>query len=335
MVSDPYLRKISGIAGAALAAVCAILSFEFGWQIHPVVACGLVMITFLAAYTPAIAYDIWTNHGPKAGAVASIMAAAVLGLDITTASSTLTVHRASDQTSAVVHNTTYEDGRANIANLEDRKRMFEARLSQLAGTAGWSATKPSKAYAGEIAAMELAIEQETARGGCKAKCLQLTQRKAEIEANKATAEAHEKDASMLAATVAALEKARADVKNEKVQVSASQTQNVKLASIVTFQRKPGDDALYWTDTWLGVAIGTVLTLAAAFFCWIAHSGRQISSIIANKPAAREIPRSEPVREAPLAPVMDSYEDRLRDAMARLQLSGGAGVTGPARLPNVA
>ena len=324
MVSDPFLKRISGIAGCALALVCTWLSFEFGLSIHWAVAAGLVVITFLAAYTPAIAYDIWTNKGRIPGIAASIVAVAVVGLDITTSSSTLTVHRVADTTGASIQNTRYEDARKDVADLEAKVKLFESRMSDLKSANGWTGAKPAKAYAGEIAAMDLAIEQETARGGCKAKCLALTQRKAELEANQATAAEHERMQGMYNATVAALEKARAASKGEAKAVSSVETQNLKLASIVTLNRKPGEDAVYWTDTWLGVAIGCVLTLAACFFNWVAHSNGSISNMIASQPARRE-ERSEPVALKPAVDPLADYSRRLEAFSA--QFKGGAGVTG--------
>jgi len=54
--------------------------------------------------------------------------------------------------------------------------MWEKRLAELEGAnAGWITTVTADALRAQLASAELAISQEAARGGCKAKCLARTQ----------------------------------------------------------------------------------------------------------------------------------------------------------------
>jgi len=339
MVSDPFLKRIAGIAGCALAVVCTILSFEFGMSIHWAVAAGLVVLTFLAAYTPAIAHDMWVNHGREYGLAATFVAMCVVGIDITTSSSTLSVHRVGDSTGASVANVKYEDTRNEIADLERQLRTFEAREAELSGKQGWSGMQASAAYDGLIAAKKLAIANESKRVRCGTVCERLTNELAELQANQAVSAAHERDKAMYAATQAKLANLRAEAKTSTRAVSSVETQNVKLASIMTMSRKPGEDAMYWTDTWLGVAIGSVLTLAACFFNFVAHSGQTkgLTGRLLGKEvehAPRQMPVAAPHTPAKPDPLAD-YTRRMEELAGRLTAYGHGQTSGVVRAPQAA
>ena len=78
------------------------------------------------------------------------------------------------------------------ADLKEAKAtlaMFEKRLAELEGQNGWAASATADSMRARLPALELAINQEAARGGCKAKCAALMAKKADLEKRRKQAEA--------------------------------------------------------------------------------------------------------------------------------------------------
>lgn len=312
MLQTPFLRRISMVAGTLLAVTSMALTLEFGLQIGVGAALALVTISFMASYIAPILWEVYKTSRVTAY-VGAVIAALIITADITTNSSTLGVYRTTDVVAGDVQQTKYEDNRKIVADLEGKKAFLEKRLSDLQGSAGWTGTKPAAAFVGEIEAAQLAIEQEKRRGGCGPRCLALTRNLAELEANKATAEAHERDAAMLASTIAALERARAQSATTDVGGSAVGTQNLKLASIVTLTRAPTEGAKFWTDTLLMVLFGALITIASVFFNLVSWSQSDlIDRLMGSSPAAPTLPAAHqtPV-SAPQTSIVQITDETLR------------------------
>jgi hypothetical protein len=91
---------------------------------------------------------------------------------------------------------------------------------------------------------------------------------------------------MIDATRKHIEKLTAEVAETPPQVSSVDVQNKKLAGLFTLSRDPGEGALYWTDTWMMVAIGLMITLASQFFnmlAWLPSTRKEGEETVA-KPA---------------------------------------------------
>lgn len=270
MITSPFLLWICRIAGTGLAATSLYLTYTYGANISSGIAWALTIASFMASYIWPIMVEVLRNapggilgHAIKAMAVA--LAVGLSFLDITTNSSTTGSHKAVDVQKASLQTTRYDDARRTVADLEAKKTFFRQRIKQLEGSDGWKGEHPSASYDGKIAAKREAVRQETNRGGCGPVCLKLTNELAQLEASRAVSEAHEKAQRMLAASVAGLQKARAEAKATNKGFSNTEHQNVKLASIFTLDRKPGEGAVWWTDTGMMLWIGVIITLASQFF----------------------------------------------------------------------
>jgi hypothetical protein len=195
--------------------------------------------------------------------------------DLTTNFGSIAWQRGTNIEESKISTVRFDDSRADVDELQEKKKFFERRLADLEATSGWTAGKPSAAYDGEIEAARMAVEIEAKRGGCKSRCLARKQELAELEANRATALAHEKDAEMLAATIAGLQKTRAaSAQVEKVE-SAAALQNVSLASMFTLSRTPTEDAQHWTDkgvAWLVAAFFSFGAMGCNWIGWGTPSG---------------------------------------------------------------
>jgi hypothetical protein len=101
---------------------------------------------------------------------------------------------------------------------------------------------------------------------------------------------HNRLAEMIVATQAHIEKLAAQVAETPPTVSSVDVQNKKLASLFSLDRNPGEGTVYWTDTWMMVAIGLIITLASQFFnmlAWLPPVGKRPEATVAsndNKPA---------------------------------------------------
>lgn len=304
MVNSPFLLWICRLAGTGLAITSIWLTVSYGLTISVGIALALGIASFMASYIWPIVIEVQRNadqsfSGYAVRGMAVALAIPLTMLDATTNSSTTGVHRVADIQKATLQDTRHDDARRAVADLEAQQKFFTNRIAELQGSKGWHGVKPSAAYDGDIQASELAIAQETRRGGCGPKCLELTQGLAELKANQATSAAHEKAAKMLAASVEGLRKAREASAVTETGNSAVATQNLKLASLFTLDRKPSEGAQWWTDTTMMLWIGVIITLASQFFnlmAWLPSSSgthnrtsRSIGFMSSDEPRIKLVP----------------------------------------------
>jgi hypothetical protein len=312
MLESKFLTRICQIAGVVLAITSVLLTAQFGLSISFGMMAALAVVSFMASYLPAVMVEVYESGRSWLVWPGLLVCALVTVIDVTTNASTTGVHKSSDVTQAHVQQTKYEDNRANVAELQNKLKFLEERQKQLEGHAGWSGAKPAAAYAGEIEATRLAMEQEAKRGGCGPKCLAIRQKLAELEANQAVAAEHEKNARMLSATVEALKKTRDQAATVARGESAVETQNLRLASLFTFSRSPSDDAQHWTDQILMVAIGLVITLASQFFNILGFVGPRSASALRGRLGMSPAPAAGPAA----APMVQRVVERVERAVPR-------------------
>lgn len=298
MLESPFLTRICRIAGTVLAVTSIWLTVAFGATISYGMMAALGAVSFMASYIPAILVELNESRYRWLLPFGIVVALLVTVIDITTNASTTGVHKTADVVQAQVQETKYQDNRANVQELQDKLKFLETRKQQLEGAEGWTGLKPAAAFAGEIEATKLAMEQEAKRGGCGPKCLGIRQKLAELEANQAVAAEHERTAKMIAATVEALSKTRAQAAQVAKGESAVDTQNVRLASLFTLSREPSEDARHWTDQWLMVAIGLVITLASQFFNMLGWVGGRAAQKFRERLAASPVPFVPPSASVP-------------------------------------
>lgn len=270
MITSPFLLTICKVAGTALAIVSLVLTVQFGLTISVGIAGALAVVSIMASYMWPIAVEVsrnagsgWVGYGVKTLAV--VVAVAVTFLDGITNSSTTGTHRVSDVHVASVQNVNASNATAQLADKRALLAMQKKRYEEMSKSHGFNAHVTPHELQSRFETATEAIRQEERRGGCGPRCLALKQQRDQIAATIGSVTEHNKLAEMIAATQSHIETLTKQVAETPPTVSSVDVQNKKLASLFSFDRNPGEGVVYWTDTWMMVAIGLIITLASQFF----------------------------------------------------------------------
>jgi hypothetical protein len=266
MLETPFLKRMCQIAGVVLAITSLWLTAMFGLSISWGMMLALAVISFMASYLPAILVEL-SESGKHRWLVFAGMAVAVFvtAIDVTTNASTTGVHKSSDVTQATVQQAKYEDRRDAVATAKDEVALFKRLIDDLKAQNPWATSVSADGLKGQLPAIEEAVLQESKRGGCGPKCLALKEKLADVQKQIGVAEKLDDHTKKLEAANRGLGKAVAEASVSKQGESAVETQNLRLASLFTLSREPSEAAQHWTDQWLMVAIGAVITFASQFF----------------------------------------------------------------------
>jgi len=274
MITSPFLLLICKVAGTMLAVVSLILTVQFGLTISVGIAAALAVVSVMASYIWPIAIECQRNAGSgwaagavKAGAV--VVAIGVTMIDGITNSSTTGTHRLTDVHVARVQTANATNVTGNLESARATLAMQKRRLADMTKSNGWNASVTPIELQARLETAEKAVAWEERRGGCGPKCLALKSQRDQIASTIGSLTEHNKLVGMIAATQAHIETLTKQVAETPPQVSSVDTQNKKLASLFTLDRNPGEGSVYWTDTWMMVAIGLIITLASQFFNMLA------------------------------------------------------------------
>ena len=174
--------------GIVVLIVAAAMSWDFGSSVSLKHAAFLAALTFVAAFGPEAAYKAWEQRKYGSAIAIAIICAPLLVIEFYSHAGYTAGLRGSNVETAVVQNTKFDarqdeikEGRASLA-------MWERRLAELESQNAWVTTVTADALRAQLASANLAIEQEAAKGGCKARCLARTKERDELAAKIALAE---------------------------------------------------------------------------------------------------------------------------------------------------
>jgi hypothetical protein len=221
-------------------------------------------------------------------------------------------------TEAKVQTTNYTDIGVTIAKAEDNERIYTNRIDQLSqANGGWVTSVTADALRARIPGLELAIQQESKRGGCGPICLQRTKERDEVLSRIGVLEEISKTEAMLKATREALAKLREKRSEHKPAVAAADSQSKFFASLFKVDLKPSDEARAWTSvgmsTWLAIGL-CIAPILFGFIGWRTDAPATVASND-NKPAnvSREAanvshPASNTVAAAPITVNVQKDDD---------------------------
>lgn len=199
---------------------------------------------------------------------------------------------------ASVQTTSYN---ARTAALDDERaalKTWQARYDELTAGNPWLTTVTAEGLRAQVAVHEKDIELETARGGCKAKCRVLMDKKAKLDEQIAKAEERSKLDKQIEATRRKLDEKTAIVSSIKTGHSSAGTQTRFVGQLVGLftadnaaqALDPDAVTLTLTDIVIGffMALGSTLLPTAAFYLafWGGRSPASVSrsaSVISNVP----------------------------------------------------
>lgn len=265
--TDDKLRKIFRGIGLTLTVACGLFTAMFGYGINKNIAIATIVISALIAADLGNAYvwpyvlrlvrrRAWGEAG-FAGAIASISTIVCIMTAFGSVSHVFT----ESIVEANVQNVKLDDVGVTIAKEEDNERIYVNRLKSLSeNNGGWVTSVTADALRARLPALELAIKNEEARGGCKRECERKTKERDEINSRIAVLETMARDEQMLKATREALAKLREKRANTERGESVAASQNFSLAGFVTMQLEPSDKAQKWT----GRGVAWMITLFLVF-----------------------------------------------------------------------
>lgn len=269
-------RKQAHWGAIILSIASAILTFAFGLYTNTNVwlaltcAIALVVCSVGSDYIWLFVADAW-----KAGRktlVASLLAGAFLftGVNLLTNLGSVGWQRDSANQTAKLNTVAYEDTRKEIEDAEALRKILLAERDRLIKERGWTALVPSDSFNGRIEAQKMALQQEAARGGCKAKCLQEREKLAKLEDDQTTAKKLEKDELQVAAIDKKLSSLKDKSEGRKPEVSAAKSQSAFFAGLATVSLDPSETAELWTNKAIAILIAVFLVFGPQVLSFIAH-----------------------------------------------------------------
>lgn len=290
--TDTVLRKRFRIIGTVLTIGCVGLTTTFAlsvtskWYILPLLIATLAAADLGNAYIwPFVLRKIRECRWDEAGFAAPFGVISTI-VCLVTAFGSLS-HVFGESVAAAKHqNVKLDDVGAIIAKEEDNERIYSNRIAELSkANGGWVTTATADGLRAKIPGLELAIQQESARGGCKTKCLERTKERDDVMERIGTLETLSKTEAMLKATREALAKYRDKRGVTDRGESGVLDQNASLAGLLTLSLDPSDTAQRWTGKGVAWLIVLFMVAGALGFNSLGHLSDEIQEVPGSKPTA--------------------------------------------------
>lgn len=210
----------------------AAMSYSFGAEISFKHAAFLTCLSAVAAFLPEAAYSQWEDGRKIVATVLGIIAVPVLVIEFYTHAGYTAGLRGSNIETAQVQNMRHDGAQQTAAENAALLASFRKQLADLRAANPWTTTASADALRKELVAHDKAIELETARKGCKVKCLALMEKKAAVEARIATIEADNALAAKIDGMQKVVDKKRDVAATVEHKSSAVEHQNKFLAKSV-------------------------------------------------------------------------------------------------------
>jgi hypothetical protein len=156
----------------------AAMSFDFGWGVSAKHAIFLAGMSFVTAFIPDAAYEMWQEN--KKGAALAIAACSIplFGLEFFSHAGYTAGLRGLNVSDTKVQNVKYDAAQDTVAENKRQLEFWQRRLETLTTQNGWTATVTADGLRAKLPSLELAIQQESSN--CKARCLARTKERDEI-----------------------------------------------------------------------------------------------------------------------------------------------------------
>lgn len=264
----------------ALAASC-FMTWKFGHSISFAHGVGLALATVMAAIIFALRAHILAilaDHGlPQKGTARALMALGCFFVFFEFVGDLGYTFGMRDKqiVEAGAQNVAYDAVQDNLKSERQNVDMWRKQLETLTAQNAWATTVSADGLKAKLAGFNLAIEQEAARGGCKAKCLARTKERDEIASQIATIEKVDNLTKQIAATQKLIDGKVQTATTTNIGHSTAKAQDKAFARIGLLLTganaedalKPGEAAQQWSDYILGLlmAIGACALPPVAFY----------------------------------------------------------------------
>jgi hypothetical protein len=273
--------------GIVVLCVGAAMSADFGAAVSWKHALFLAGLTFVAAFGPEAAYKAFEMKKYFIGCVAVLASALLIIIQFGVDQSYTAGIRGLNRDETRVANVKWDgaqdaskDEKASLEMFRARHATLMAERAKMGQELSWLPTVTPDGLRAEVVVHDKEIALETARGGCKSKCAQRMQAKANLEKWIAAAESYKSKADEIAeldkqitATTKILDSKREVASHTEYKSSAVLHANAQIAKSVAFLGfgavKPSENIEEGTDIGINMAMALAACGIPAFTFLIA------------------------------------------------------------------
>lgn len=247
------------------------MAYDYGSQVS--LKHGLVMaaLSFATAFIVEEAYSHWRKGFFGVAIGLCVIAIPMFWQETKSHIAYTAGFRGINVESATLQQTKYDDGRDDVEKAKQTLALFEKRLVELQNGNAWSTSVTADALRAKLAGMNLAIENEAKRGGCKQKCEERTKERDEIASRIAVLERIDDTTQKIEATKKVINSYKEKVAAVEHKPSIVQHQNTtlfKLAAMMTsgnVEASPFLKEVVEQENTIGLALMPVILPALSFF----------------------------------------------------------------------
>jgi hypothetical protein len=258
--------------------VAAAMTFKFGLSMSVLHALGLGVLSVVASFLPEAAYRMKEEGHAGLAVVLALLATPLLAVEYFSHVGYTVGQRVGNVQQTSVHNAKFDDTRAALEADRESVTMWKKQLSDLTALAPWAPTIKAEALRGELEAMTKAVELETARGGCKSKCLKLMDKKSEVEKKIGTVEQAEDLARRIEATQRIIDGKTEKAADATFESSPVVNQTAFVAKMVAWDLKPGEGIQEGSTIGISAMLALANVLLTPLCFLIAGRSRRYKSI---------------------------------------------------------
>lgn len=266
VMSEDWLKSALVLALLAIGSIGlfygARMSYKFGDGMSHEHGVTLMLVALFAAAIFPAAHLLRKGGFVDGAKWARGIGAFCLAVELVTHMGYTFGQRHQNVTQAVHQTVSYQEQRAALDEGKRDLAMWEKRLASLTAENGWSATVTADGLRARLPGLELAIQQESKRGGCGPKCLERTKERDEIASRVAILEERTDLQKRIEATKRVLDKQRDKTAATDLGNSAVVEQSQAFAKLATWNLRPDADSVDWIKYILGVLIALVTVIIA-------------------------------------------------------------------------
>lgn len=302
------LQRIFLGVGAIGLAVSCLMTFKFGISMSWLHALALCLVTICAAFIFPFRAFVQRMGFTGAARGLAILGTFFVGVELFSHVGYTIGQRQDSSVHAVAQTAAYEAQQNAMLEEKTNLAMWREHLAKLQAENAWVATVSADGLKAQLAAATLAIEQEAARGGCKAKCLARTKEKGELENRIALAERASDLTQKIEATQRLLDKKTEVATEAKVGFSPVKAQTDFVGQLwllttgVEGEKALNPDAVTLSVT--QILIGFFIALSATFLPTAAF----YMAFFGHKPKLEEIAEEEAPKRIDLRSTATSAND---------------------------
>lgn len=230
---SPWGRLWLNFGVAALIAA-SWMSFMVGLKMTLAHALFLVILSFVAAFLPVTAEFMWQQGRKAMALVLGLLCIPLLAVEFGQHAAYTAGIRGHDMAVTRVQNVKHKGAQDNVEEVGSQIAFWTKRRADLIQQNGWTASVTADALRARMASLNLAIDQEAARGGCKQRCLARTQERDEVASRIAVLEETKTLDDRIKHATAKLEELRGKAATVEFKSSQTEHMNAFLSKAVAY-----------------------------------------------------------------------------------------------------